>query len=85
MALKAEDNMPHNFLYAFQNNTKNIFAKFNENIWKLSQEIVKNTTNLPPPSRSKTPETQNSPKQRAISPIRVFSLTSIRVLPRIHV
>ena len=37
---------------------------------------------LPPPQKNKT---QNNIKQRAIPPIKIFSLTTIRVLSRIYV
>ena len=86
MALQIEGNMPYYLLCDCQRNTKNIFAKFHENICNLSPEIEKKTKNVPalpsPPPKKKP---RNSPKQRAIPPNKDFSPTAIRVLSRIYV
>ena len=51
ITLQNESTMPYYFLCDCQSNTMNIFAKFHENIPNLSQEIEKNTENMPPPSK----------------------------------
>ena len=76
--------MQYYYLCDCQSITKNVFAKFHENIPNLSQETEKNTKNAssPSPQRNKT---QNIPKQRAIPPVKFFGLTIIRVSSRIQV
>ena len=63
----------------------NIFPKFHENIPNLSQEIEKNTENVPPPPKklnSKQPQEKgNTPP---LSPIKSFRITTVRVLSRIY-
>ena len=57
---------------------------------KPFQVIEKNTKNIPPPPHflpppKKAPKTQNSPRQRAIPPIKILCLTTIIVSSRIYV
>ena len=66
--MQNESNMPYYFLCDCQSNIKNIFAKFHKNIPNLSQEIEKNTENVPPtlPQEKQNSKSQNnSPYQRA--------------------
>ena len=45
--MQTESNMPYYFLCDCQSKTKNILAKFHENISNFSQEMEKNTENVP--------------------------------------
>ena len=66
--MENEGNMPYYFLCNCQSNNKNILAKFYgnvENIPNLSQEIHKNTENVPstPPSRPPQKTLKISPRK----------------------
>ena len=77
--------MSYYFLCDYQSNTKIFFGEFHENVPNLSQEMEKYALPPPPPPlpRQKKYKTQNSPKQSEITPIKRFSLATIRVSSRI--
>ena len=64
IVLQNEGNMPYYFLWDCQGNTKNILAKVHESIPNFSEEIKKNTENVPPSPQKKN-NTKNIPKQKA--------------------
>ena len=66
-----------------QSNNNSIFAKLHENILNLSEEIEKNTENMPhlPPKKAKL---KIAPSKWQY-PHKFFSLATIRVLSRTYV
>ena len=82
ITLQNKDNMLYYFLCDCQINTKNIFAKFDKTYQTFLKKKRKIQTLCPPlPPKRKT---QSSVKQRAIPPIKICILTTVRVLSRIY-